>query len=114
VFVVEPLKAPFCAGIELSRTDRLVDLITDKTEVNAVMAELQKNARVVLRGRRVGGLIPLPAGQTDLDFPRRNLGVFFLAHKVKLGRANVTVVVEFPHLVHGRAVADGVVDRRLP
>src|SRR5207249_2125112 len=47
---------------------------------------------------------------TNLYPPRRDLAVFFLAHEVELGGADVAVAGELADLVHLRAVADGVVD----
>src|SRR3954451_5423522 len=60
---------------------------------------------------RSGALRPRDA---DLDPPRRHLGVLLLAHEVELGRADVAVSRELPHLVQRGAVADGVVDGGLP
>ena len=56
---------------------------------------------------------PLEADARDLNPPRRHLGVFLLADEVELGRADVAVAGELPHLVHGGAVADGIVASRL-
>jgi hypothetical protein len=64
-------------------------------------------------GRPPPGLLTLASGQADLDFPGRHLGVFLLANEINLGRPYVGVACEFPHLVHGGPVADGVVDGRL-
>ena len=50
----------------------------------------------------------------NLDAPRRYLSsVFLLPHEVDLGGADIGVPGELAHLVHGRPVADRVVDRRL-
>src|SRR5271157_251508 len=64
-----------------------------------------------MRGK-TPSLAPGP-GQADLDAAGGDLGVFLLADEVELGGADVGVPREFPHLVHGRPVPDGVVDRRL-
>src|SRR5271157_6225708 len=63
-----------------------------------------------MRGK-TPSLAPGP-GQADLDAAGGDLGVFFLADEVNLGGADVGVPREFPHLVHGRPVADRVVDGR--
>src|SRR5271165_6086715 len=59
-----------------------------------------------------GSLAP-GGGKADLDFACRHLGVLLLADEVELGRSDIAMPSEFPHLVHRRPVADGVVDRRL-
>jgi hypothetical protein len=50
------------------------------------------------------------AGPADLNLPGRHLGIFLLADEVKFGDSDLGMTREFPHLVHGRAVADRVVD----
>ena len=52
--------------------------------------------------------------EADLDPPRRDLRVLLFSHKVDLGRPDISMSGELPHLVHGRPVPDGIVDRRLP
>ena len=56
---------------------------------------------------------PRASRDANVDAPRRHLGVFLLTHEVDLGRADVGVAGELPHLVHRGPVPDGVVDRRL-
>src|SRR5207253_9963322 len=56
------------------------------------------------------GSLAFASHDADLDPPRRHLGVFLLADEVDLGRADIGVPGELPHLVHGRPVPDGVVD----
>ena len=57
--------------------------------------------------------LTLSSRDTDLDSPRRDLGVFLLAHEVELGRPDIGVPGELAYLVHCGPVSDGVVDRRL-
>jgi hypothetical protein len=55
----------------------------------------------------------LASRQSDLDAPRRHLGVFLLAHEVDLGCPDIRVPGELAHLVHRRSIPDRVVDRGL-
>ena len=45
------------------------------------------------------GSLALASRDADLDAPCRHLGVFLLADEVDLGRADVGVAGELPHLV---------------
>ena len=58
------------------------------------------------------GLLALAARQPNVDAPRRDLGVLLLSDEVDLGRADIRVPGELPHLVQRGAVADGVVGAR--
>src|SRR5271166_3145325 len=49
----------------------------------------------------------------DLNLPGGHLSVFLLADEINLGRPDVGMAGELPHLMHRGPVADGVVDRRL-
>jgi hypothetical protein len=53
---------------------------------------------------------PLFLWHADLDAACRHLGIFPFAVEIKLGRADIAVPGEFPHLVHLSAIADSVVD----
>ncbi len=57
-------------------------------------------------GNRLGDSWDPGPREADLDAPGRHRGVFLLADEVDLGRADVGVAGELPHLVHRRPVAD--------
>ena len=51
--------------------------------------------------------------EANVDAPRRDLGILLAAHEVDLGDPDIGISGKLPHLVHGRPVPDGIVDRRL-
>ena len=56
--------------------------------------------------------LALTSRPPDLNLPRRDFTVFFLADKINFSGANIRMARKFPHLVHCRSVADCIVDGR--
>src|SRR5271165_6652020 len=81
--------------------------------VSICSVRLQPVRRRETLGRSPMDSLARASRDANVDAPRRYLGVFLLAHEVELGRPDIGVPGELAHLVHGRPVPDGVVDRRL-